>query len=98
HTIVTLFPYTTLFRSPYLRARLQEARWFLKSLRSRNATLLTVAERIVAVQKGFFSHGEEAMKPLVLADIAETVGMHESTISRVTDRKSTRLNSSHVSI
>lgn len=71
----------------YLRGQLQEAKWFLKSLQSRNETLLKVATRIVEVQKGFFEFGPEAMKPLVLADIAETVGMHESTISRVTNQK-----------
>jgi len=71
----------------YLRAQLQEAKWFMKSLQSRNETLLKVASRIVQVQKGFFEYGEEAMKPLVLADIAEAVGMHESTISRVTTQK-----------
>jgi RNA polymerase sigma-54 factor len=71
----------------YLRARLQEARWLLKSLQSRNDTLLRVARRIVEVQQDFFDYGEEAMKPLVLADIAEAVEMHESTISRVTSHK-----------
>src|SRR4029434_10659235 len=71
----------------YLRDNLQEARWFLKSLRSRNETLLKVATKIVAHQRGFLEYGEEAMKPLVLHDIAEAVEMHESTISRVTPRK-----------
>ncbi len=71
----------------YLRNHLQEARWLLKSLRSRNETLLKVASRIVEVQQGFLDQGPEAMKPLVLADIAESVGMHESTISRVTTEK-----------
>ena len=71
----------------YLRTRLQEARWFLKSLQSRNETLLKVASRIVQVQQGFFEFGEEAMKPLVLSEIAEAVEMHESTISRVTSNK-----------
>lgn len=71
----------------YLRNQLQEARWFLKSLQSRNETLLKVATRIVEVQKGFFDYGEEAMKPLVLSDIASHVEMHESTISRVTNQK-----------
>ncbi len=71
----------------YLRDNLQEARWFLKSLQSRNETLLKVATRIVEHQRGFFEYGEEAMKPLVLHDIAEAVGMHESTISRVTTQK-----------
>lgn len=71
----------------YLKNNLQEARWFLKSLQSRNETLIKVTEAIVERQKDFLEHGEEAMKPLVLADIAETVEMHESTISRVTTRK-----------
>ena len=71
----------------YLRDNLQEARWFLKSLQSRNETLLKVSSKIVEHQRGFFEYGEEAMKPLVLHDIAEAVGMHESTISRVTTQK-----------
>ena len=71
----------------YLKDNLQEARWFLKSLQSRNETLLKVATAIVEKQRGFLDFGEEAMKPLVLHDIAETVEMHESTISRVTTNK-----------
>jgi RNA polymerase sigma-54 factor len=71
----------------YLKDNLQDARWFLKSLQSRNDTLLKVATRIVEHQRGFLEYGEEAMKPLVLHDIAEAVEMHESTISRVTSRK-----------
>lgn len=71
----------------YLRNNLQEARWLLKSLRARNETLLKVSGRIVEVQQGFLEQGPEAMKPLVLADIAAAVGMHESTISRVTTEK-----------
>jgi RNA polymerase sigma-54 factor len=71
----------------YLRDNLQEARWFLKSLQSRNETLLRVASEIVAHQRNFLEYGEEAMRPLVLHDIAEAVEMHESTISRVTTRK-----------
>lgn len=71
----------------YLRNHLQEARWFLKSLQSRNETLLKVATSIVERQRGFFEYGEEAMKPLVLRDVAEAVEMHESTISRVTTQK-----------
>ncbi len=71
----------------YLRDNLQEARWFLKSLQSRNETLLKVSSRIVEHQQGFLEQGEEAMKPLVLHDIAEAVEMHESTISRVTTQK-----------
>lgn len=71
----------------YLRTQLHEARWLLKSLRARNETLAKVASRIVEVQQGFLELGPEAMKPLVLADIAAAVGMHESTISRVTTEK-----------
>ncbi|CAM3794451.1 RNA polymerase factor sigma-54 [Parendozoicomonas haliclonae] len=71
----------------YLKNHLQEARWFIKSLQSRNETLLKVATKIVEHQRGFFDYGEEAMKPLVLHDIAELVDMHESTISRVTTQK-----------
>ncbi|MFA7553766.1 MAG: RNA polymerase factor sigma-54 [Spongiibacteraceae bacterium] len=71
----------------YLRDNLQEARWFLKSLQSRNETLMKVATKIVEHQRGFLDFGEEAMKPLVLHDIAEAVEMHESTISRVTTQK-----------
>ncbi|PCJ20194.1 MAG: RNA polymerase factor sigma-54 [Gammaproteobacteria bacterium] len=71
----------------YLKNNLQEAKWFIKSLVSRNETLLKVATRIVEHQRGFFEYGEEAMKPLVLHEIAEKVEMHESTISRVTTQK-----------
>ena len=71
----------------YLRDNLQEARWFLKSLQSRNETLMKVASKIVSHQRGFLDYGDEAMKPLVLHDIAEAVEMHESTISRVTTKK-----------
>ncbi len=70
-----------------LKTHLQEARWFIKSLQSRSETLLRVATSIVERQRAFLEHGEEAMKPLVLHDIAEILGMHESTISRVTTRK-----------
>jgi RNA polymerase sigma-54 factor len=66
---------------------MQEAKWFIKSLQQRNDTLLRVATKIVEVQRGFLEQGEEAMKPLVLNDIAEEVGLHESTISRVTTQK-----------
>ncbi|MEM7220166.1 MAG: RNA polymerase factor sigma-54 [Pseudomonadota bacterium] len=71
----------------YLRDNLQEARWFMKSLQSRNETLLKVATQIVEHQRAFLDYGEEAMKPLVLHDIADAVEMHESTISRVTTNK-----------
>lgn len=70
-----------------LKNHLQEARWFIKSLQSRSETLLRVATSIVERQRAFLEYGEEAMKPLVLHDIAKTLGMHESTISRVTTRK-----------
>jgi RNA polymerase sigma-54 factor len=71
----------------YLQEQLQQAKWFLKSLYSRNDTLLKVARQIIDRQRAFFDHGPEAMKPLVLHDIAEAVDMHESTISRVTTNK-----------
>jgi len=70
-----------------LRNHLQEARWFLKSLQNRNETLLKVASCIVDHQRGFLEYGDEAMKPLVLRDVAEAVEMHESTVSRVTTQK-----------
>ena len=70
-----------------MKNHLQEARWFIKSLQSRNDTLLRVASRIVEIQRNFFEYGEEAMKPLVLRDVAEALEMHESTISRVTTQK-----------
>ena len=71
----------------YLKENLQEARWFLKSLQNRNETLLKVASCIVEKQREFFNYGEEAMQPLVLSDIAESVSMHPSTISRATAHK-----------
>ncbi len=70
-----------------LRSQLQEARWLVRSLEIRNETLLKVASCIVARQQEFLDHGEEAMKPLVLRDVAEAIGMHESTVSRVTTSK-----------
>jgi RNA polymerase sigma-54 factor len=71
----------------FLKNNFQDAKWFIKSLQSRNETLLKVATSIVEKQIGFLEYGEEAMKPLVLHDIAEEVEMHESTISRVTTQK-----------
>lgn len=71
----------------YLKSNLQEARWFLKSLQSRNETILKVANNIVQKQRAFFEYGEEAMRPMILKDIAEALEMHESTISRVTNQK-----------
>ncbi|MEX2489046.1 MAG: RNA polymerase factor sigma-54 [Pseudomonadales bacterium] len=70
-----------------LKNHLQEARWFIKSLQQRNETLLRVASKIVEYQRGFLEYGEQAMKPLVLHDIAEALDLHESTISRVTTNK-----------
>lgn len=70
-----------------LKNHLQEARWFIKSLRSRHETLLKVAGCIVEKQKEFLDYGDEAMRPLVLHDIASELEMHESTISRVTTQK-----------
>ena len=71
----------------YLKSQLQEARWFVKSLKSRAETLLKVGTCIVDEQIEFFEKGPVAMKPMVLADIADRVEMHESTISRVTTQK-----------
>jgi len=73
--------------SATLKNHMQEARWFIKSLQSRNETLLRVATSIVEHQRDFLEEGEVAMKPMVLHDIAEELGMHESTISRTTTRK-----------
>ncbi|KXO11249.1 RNA polymerase sigma-54 factor RpoN [Moritella sp. JT01] len=71
----------------FIRTHVQEAKWFIKSLESRNETLLKVTKSIVQRQIDFFEYGDEAMKPMVLNDIAEEVEMHESTISRVTTQK-----------
>lgn len=73
--------------SEYIKQHVQDARWFIKSIESRNETLLKVANAIVLRQHGFLEHGEEAMKPMVLNDIAEAIDMHESTVSRVTTQK-----------
>lgn len=70
-----------------LSSRLQEARWFVKNIQQRFDTILRVSQAIVDRQKNFFSHGEIAMKPLVLREIADELGLHESTISRVTTAK-----------
>lgn len=71
----------------FLKNNLQEARWFLKSIQSRQETLLKVATCIVEYQQGFLELGDEAMKPLILNDVAQALDMHESTISRVTTQK-----------
>jgi len=70
-----------------LSARLQEARWFMKNIQQRFDTILRVSKAIVERQKNFFTHGAIAMKPLVLREIADELGLHESTISRVTTAK-----------
>jgi len=70
-----------------MKDHLQEAKWFIKNLHSRNDTLLSVARSIVEKQTDFFDHGSIAMKPMVLRDIAEELKLHESTISRVTTHK-----------
>jgi RNA polymerase sigma-54 factor len=71
----------------YLQGRLQEARWLMSSLELRNQTLLRVSQAIVDYQEAFLEQGEPAMKPLVLKDVADTIGVHESTVSRATTRK-----------
>ncbi|WP_155951888.1 RNA polymerase factor sigma-54 [Escherichia coli] len=73
--------------SQFIRSNLQDAKWLIKSLESRNDTLLRVSRCIVEQQQAFFEQGEEYMKPMVLADIAQAVEMHESTISHVTTQK-----------
>jgi len=70
-----------------LTSRLQEARWFMKNILQRFDTIQRVSQAIVGRQKNFFTHGAIAMKPLVLREIADELGLHESTISRVTTAK-----------
>ncbi|TXF12870.1 RNA polymerase factor sigma-54 [Pelomicrobium methylotrophicum] len=70
-----------------LTAQLQEAKWLIKNVQQRFDTILRVAQAIVDRQRHFFEHGEVAMRPLVLREIAETLGLHESTVSRVTSQK-----------
>ena len=70
-----------------MQQRLQEARWFIKNIQQRFDTILRVASAIVERQRSFFQHGELAMRPLVLREIADELGLHESTISRVTTAK-----------
>ena len=70
-----------------MRRQLKEARWLVKSLAMRNETMLKVAGAIVRHQRGFLEHGEIAMRPMVLRDVADAIGMHESTVSRITTRK-----------
>jgi RNA polymerase sigma-54 factor len=70
-----------------LAGQLQEARWLIKNVQQRFDTILRVAQAIVERQRQFFDHGEVAMRPLVLREIADILGLHESTISRVTTQK-----------
>lgn len=72
---------------PTLASQLQEARWLVKNVHQRFETILRVSQEIVDRQKAFFSHGAVAMRPLVLREVAQTVGLHESTVSRVTTQK-----------
>jgi RNA polymerase sigma-54 factor len=71
----------------YLTERLHAAKWLIKSLHQRATTILKVAAEIVRQQDAFFRHGVQSLRPLILRDIAEAIGMHESTISRVTSNK-----------
>lgn len=73
--------------SQYLMSQMQEARWFIKNIQQRFATILRVSQAIVDRQRSFFEHGDVAMRPLVLREIADELELHESTISRVTTRK-----------
>jgi RNA polymerase sigma-54 factor len=71
----------------YLTDRMQAANWLVKSLHQRATTILKVASEIVEQQDGFFRHGVQSLRPLILRDIADAIGMHESTVSRVTSNK-----------
>ena len=77
----------TVEEQEYIQSHLREARWFLKSLETRHQTLYKVIKAIVEYQKKFFEYGEEAMRPLILQDIASLVEIHESTVSRITSQK-----------
>ncbi|HKY90361.1 MAG TPA: RNA polymerase factor sigma-54 [Nevskiaceae bacterium] len=85
--------YVTLFRrsrdeaSPALRQQLQEARWLLRNAEQRFVTILRVAEAIIDVQREFFTYGDAALKPLLQRDVAQMLGIHESTVSRATGNK-----------
>ena len=71
----------------YLSEKLKSAQWLIKSIQQRQKTILRVTEKLVERQREFFEHGYEYLKPMVLRDIADDIGMHESTISRVTSNK-----------
>ena len=74
-------------RGSGLAGQLQEAKWLIKNVQQRFDTILRVSQAIIDRQRHFFEHGEVAMRPMVLREIAETLGLHESTISRVTTQK-----------
>ncbi len=71
----------------YLQSQMQEARWMIKNIQQRFSTILRVSQAIIDRQRNFFEHGEIAMRPLVLREIADELELHESTISRVTTHK-----------
>ena len=71
----------------YLNSQMQEAKWMIKNIEQRFSTILRVSQAIIDQQNQFFEHGEIAMRPLVLREIADELGLHESTVSRVTTRK-----------
>lgn len=85
--------YTQLFRQtryddrPLMAQALQEARWLMRSLEQRSTTIARVAQAIVARQQTFFDYGDVALRPMMLSEIAEELGMHESTVSRATSNK-----------
>jgi len=87
HYYAGLIDKTSGSDASYIRGQLREARWFIKSLETRNDTLLRVGQYIIDRQAAFFDLGEEAMQPLVLREVAAFLDLHESTISRATSRK-----------
>ena len=80
----------------YLQERLRSARWLVKSIYQRQQTIFKVASSIVKFQRAFFDHGISHLRPLVLKDVAEDIGMHESTISRATANKYAHTPAGHL--
>jgi len=78
---------TTTADKQYLKERLQNAKWFIKALQNRSMTIINVANEIITRQTGFLKYGNQAMQPMILKDIANSLGLHESTISRVCTQK-----------
>ena len=74
-------------RKVYLQEKIKDASWLIKSIQQRQKTIFKVAESLLKYQKDFFEQGVEHLKPLVLKDVSEDIGMHESTVSRVTTNK-----------